>query len=71
MKKYSLNPVAFIISERLKQLIIIYGVNQVEDELLWSQSDNSQLEIHINNLLLTYDTSVVIELGNNLFYGAA
>lgn len=67
MNNYLQYPVEYLISERLKQLSSYYGQKQVYGEVIYSDSTNPELRRHIDNLMLTYDTSLVLEVTEILF----
>lgn len=61
MYDYMINPDSFLISERLKQLYAHYGKRAVNNTISGNVYSN-ELEIHINNLLLTYGTIKVLNI---------
>lgn len=62
------NPDAYIVSQRLKQLVAYYGTSQVQGEVLWEMSQNETLKWHVNNLMLTYGVDLVLSLTEIICY---
>lgn len=67
MNEYKSMPIAYIISERIKQLQDCYGKRAVQDQVLYGSSASSWLELHVNNLLLTYGTTAVLKINDEMF----